>query len=52
MVIEITEEGIVFCDRLTCDPLGLYEAKQQCGDCPILKFAEKYYEINIMNFLE
>ena len=45
MVIEVTEEGIVFCERLTCDPLGLYEVGQECGNCPIIKFAEDYEAI-------
>lgn len=45
MVIEITDEGIVFCEGLTCDPVGLYENRRQCGNCPLLKFAERYSAI-------
>ena len=46
MFIEITEEGIVFCEGLVCDPLGLYENRRQCGNCPLMEFAEKYKSID------
>lgn len=45
MDIHITEEGIVFCDAIVCNPLALYDAGQECGNCPILKLAEDYQEI-------
>lgn len=45
MMLHISEEGIVFCGEILCDPLGLYNMGQECGDCPILKFAEDYETI-------
>lgn len=45
MVLEISEEGIVLCEGWYCDPLALYDIGQECGNCPILKFAEDYETI-------
>lgn len=42
MKLHISEEGIIFCDEILCDPLALYDIGQECGNCPILKFAEEY----------
>ena len=45
MMLHISEEGIVFCGEILCDPLGLYDIGEECGNCPILKFAEDYETI-------
>ena len=35
--IEISEEGIIFCDGLLCVLDSLYGNCSECGDCPIIK---------------
>lgn len=45
MMLHISEEGIVFCDGMLCNPLALYDVGQECGNCPLLKFAEDYETI-------
>ena len=44
MKIEISEEGIVFCDGLTCDPVSMYESCAQCGGCPFVPLIDRYLE--------
>lgn len=45
MKIEITEEGIVFCDGLICDPIGMYDSCAECGGCPFVSLFQKYLDI-------
>lgn len=45
MKIEITEEGIIFCDGLTCDPVGMYDSCSECGGCPFVSLFDRYLEI-------
>lgn len=45
MMIHISEEGIVFCGEISCDPLRLYDIGEECENCPILKFPGKYETI-------
>ena len=42
MEITITEEGIIFCNGIACDPLTLFRTDSQCGNCPIIRIGEKY----------
>lgn len=35
--IEISEEGIIFCDGLLCVLDSLYASCSECRDCPIVK---------------
>lgn len=44
MKIEISEEGVINCDGLVCDPLGLYMTCSECGSCPIIALYDKYLE--------
>lgn len=49
MKIEInSDERIIFCDGLTCDPIGYYMINAHCGNCPIIelfdKFAHAYFD--------
>lgn len=45
MVITLSESGLVCCGETLCDPLALYAAGQECGNCPIIKLAEDYEAI-------
>ena len=45
MEIILTDEGIVFCDGVMCDPLKMYGCSQECGNCPIISMAEEYETI-------
>lgn len=47
MFVEITEEGIVFCGKCVCDPIGLWKINQHCDNCPILDFAVRFRELCI-----
>lgn len=42
MIVTISDGSLVCCGETLCDPLALYDIGQECGNCPILKFAEKY----------
>ena len=44
MKIEISEEGIIFCDGVMCDPLGLFDNNSQCGNCPLVALLDKYLD--------
>jgi len=44
MKIEMTEEAIVFCDGLTCDPIAMWESCAACGNCPLLRLCEEYFQ--------
>ena len=39
--------GVVKCrtdsgNFVVCDPLALYNCSQQCGNCPLIAFAERF----------
>lgn len=42
MKITISDSNLVCCGETLCDPLRLYDLGQECGNCPLLKFAEEY----------
>jgi hypothetical protein len=42
--------GVVKCraksgDFIACKPLELYECGQQCGNCPLIAFADRFTKI-------
>lgn len=43
--IEITEEHIIFCDGLTCEPVRNWLIGAHCCDCPIIKLCNEYHNI-------
>lgn len=49
MEITITSEGVIYCDGITCDPLGLFLTNDECGSRPLIKicakFSEEYFDI-------
>lgn len=45
MKIEITEEGVVFCDGLICDPIAMYDSCAECGGCPFTSMFEGYLDV-------
>lgn len=51
MKVEITEEGIVLCDSLTCDPLGNWITNDHCGNCPIIHVCEDFLELALKPYL-
>lgn len=44
MKVEISEEGIVFCDKLTCD--AWMKPNIACGNCPIVSIARHIMQDN------
>lgn len=38
MKIEMTEEQIIFCDTITCDPLQNYVMDSHCENCPLIDY--------------
>lgn len=49
MKIEITEEGVIYCDGLVCDFLKMYDACQECGNCPLTKIGDQFFDLKISN---
>ena len=47
MKIEITGDGIVFCDGLMCDFLKMYDSCGECGGCPLVKIGDKFFDLKI-----
>ena len=47
MKIEITEEKIIYCDGILCDPLSMYITCDECGSCPVIEICEKFFEIKL-----
>lgn len=45
MKIEISEEGIVFCNGHTCDPVSMYDSCSTCGGCPIERLFDRFLDI-------
>lgn len=45
MEITMSEEGVIFCNGIMCDPLGLYCTGAECGSCPIISLAEEFCNI-------
>lgn len=43
--IEITEEGVVYCDGFTCHPLDNYIKGTYCKDCPLLILVNQLEDI-------
>lgn len=51
MDINISDEGIVFCDGLTCDPIGMWTINQNCGSCPLIKLAERFCDVWVTDLI-
>lgn len=51
MDINISDEGIVFCDGLTCDPIGMWTISQNCGSCPFIKLAERFCNVCLKDLI-
>lgn len=52
MKIELdSEERIVFCDGLTCDPIKNYAANAHCGNCPIIELCNEFADANIASII-
>lgn len=45
MKIEMTEEAIVFCDGIMCDPVKMYDSCAECGGCPFVRLFNEYLDI-------
>lgn len=45
MKIEISENGIIFCDRTICDPVAMYDSCAECGGCPFVSLFNRYLDI-------
>lgn len=51
MKIEISEEGVIFCDGLMCDFLKMYSLCQECGKCPLEKIGDIFFDLKISNVI-
>ena len=48
MKIEIdSDERIIFCDGLTCDPIKNYMANAHCGNCPIIELCNEFVDADL-----
>lgn len=47
MKIEISEEGVIYCDGLVCDFLKMYDSCQECGNCPLMKIGDQFFDLKI-----
>lgn len=48
MRIEIdSDERIVLCDGLTCDPIKNYAAGAHCGNCPIIELCNEFVDADL-----
>lgn len=47
MKIEITEEGVIYCDGSMCDFYRMYDSCAECGGCPLVKFGDEYFNLKI-----
>lgn len=48
MKVEIdSEERILFCDGLTCDPIKNYMANAHCGNCPIIEICNEFVDADL-----
>lgn len=47
MRLEITDEGVIYCDNIMCDLLKLYDSCAECGDCPLVKLGDQFFDIKI-----
>lgn len=45
MDINISDEGIISCNGLVCDPIGLWNINQHCGNCPFIRLAERFCDV-------
>jgi hypothetical protein len=45
MKIVILDEGVISCDGLICDPIGLWQINQNCGSCPFIRLAERFCDV-------
>lgn len=45
MKVEITDEGIIYCDGITCNPLSLFYTNAECGSCPVMRICEEYWHL-------
>lgn len=50
MKIEISEEGVIYCDGTICKPLDLYYTSDECGSCPVIALCQKFLN-NLCDFL-
>lgn len=42
MKIEISDEGVIFCSGIPCNPIELWENSAACGDCPMIQWGEEF----------
>lgn len=47
MKIEISEEGVVFCDGMMCDFLKMYDSCGEYGSCPLVKIGDQFFDLKI-----
>lgn len=43
----MTEEGIICCDTLTCDPVRNYASNAHCGNCPLVLLYYEFLECDV-----
>lgn len=43
--IQITEEQIIICDTLICDPVANYRTGDICCECPLLIIAKQIHQV-------
>lgn len=57
-MVHIEENGQIYCGQdvqsmVVCDFLGTYRIYQECGNCPLSAFGEKFLEVTFdMSFKE
>ena len=47
MKIEITEEGVIYCDGPMCDFFRMYDSCAECGGCPLVKFGDEFFDLKL-----
>lgn len=47
MEIKISEEGVIFCDGIVCNPLSFYATNDYCGSCPLIKICDEFFDIKL-----
>lgn len=58
LMVHIEENGQIYCGKdvqsmVVCDFLGTYRIYQECGNCPLSAFGEKFLEVTFdMSFRE
>lgn len=50
MQIRLINSKEVICDGNICDPHAMWDINSHCGNCPMIEFAERFWESREVDF--